>query len=164
MPAERKLRSGRISEMSPEIEDKRAEIAVIGLGNAGLPLAAIIADSGIGVIGVDINEERCHLINSGINPISEEAGLEELIRLHGGKNLVATPRFEDAKLCHTFIVIVPLFVDQSSNPDFRIMEQAVCSLGKILKKGDLVVAETTFPPGTTDGKIRVWLAESSGLN
>jgi len=164
MPAGRKLRSGRISEMSPEKEEKRAEIAVIGLGNAGLPLAAIIADSGLGVIGVDINKERCHLINRGINPIAEEAGLEELIRLHGGKDLVATPRFEDAKLCHTFIVIVPLFVDQSSNPDFRIMEQAVFSLGRILKKGDLVVLETTFPPGTTDGKIRAWLSDSSGLN
>ncbi len=138
-------------------------IAVIGLGNAGLPLAAVIADSGLKVIGVDIDREKCNLINQGSNPIPEEAGLDELVKLHGGKGLIATPNFEDAKGCSTFIVIVPLFVDQSFNPDFTIMKSATRSLGRILKKGDLVVIETTFPPGTTDTKIRSWLEESSGL-
>lgn len=142
---------------------EKARIAVVGLGNAGLPLAAVIADSGIDVIGVDINEERCQLINQGINPIPQEEGLEELIKLHGGKRLVATSRFLDAGLCQNFIVIVPVFVDQSNSPDFSIMEKALRSLGQILKKGDLVVLETTFPPGTTDDKVRRWLCESSGL-
>jgi len=143
--------------------EEKAEIAVIGLGNAGLPLAAVIADCGIKVMGVDINRERCLLINHGKNPIPEETGLDELISLHGGKGLVATANFEDARICKTFIIIVPLFVDQSFNPDFRIMEKALRSLGEILKKDDLVVLETTFPPGTTDGKVRDWLCESSGL-
>lgn len=138
-------------------------IAVIGLGNAGLPLAAVIADSGLRVVGVDINKERCELINQGQNPIPEEAGLGDLLKLHGGKGLIATSNFEEAKGCSAFIVIVPLFVDQSFNPDFAIMESAIRSLGGILKKGDLVVVETTFPPGTTDSKIRSWLEESSGL-
>ena len=140
-----------------------AKIAVIGLGNAGLPLAAVVADSGNKVMGVDINEERCRMINQGENPIPEEAGLEELIKLHGGKRLVATPRFEDARGCQTFIVIVPVFVDASNNPDFSIMQKALHSLGKILKKGDLVVLETTFPPGTTEGMAAGRLCESSGL-
>ena len=80
------------------MSEEKARIAVIGLGNAGLPLAAVIADSGIDVIGVDINEERCRLINHGENPIPEEAGLEELIRLHGGKRLVATSRFRRCRV------------------------------------------------------------------
>lgn len=143
-------------------EDKE-RIAVIGLGNAGLPLAAVAADAGLEVVGVDINEERCRLINQGSNPIPQEPGLEDLLRLHGGKSLVATPRFEDAKGCNAFIMIVPLFVDQGFNPDFGIMRQAALSLGKILKKGDLVVLETTVPPGTTESLIRPWLLESSGL-
>ena len=63
------------------------QVAVIGLGNAGLPLAAVMADSGIKVMGVDINADRCLLINRGRNPIPEEPGLEELIRAHGGKRL-----------------------------------------------------------------------------
>ena len=145
------------------MSEEKARIAVIGLGNAGLPLAAVIADSGIDVIGVDINEERCQLINHGKNPIPEEEGLEELIGLHGGKRLIATSRFIDARDCRNYIVIVPLFVDPSNNPDFTIMEKALQSLGRILKKGDLVVLETTFPPGTTDNKVRRWLCQSSGL-
>ncbi|MCX6681152.1 MAG: nucleotide sugar dehydrogenase [Methanothrix sp.] len=145
------------------MSEECAKIAVIGLGNAGLPLAAVVADSGIMVIGVDINEERCRQINRGENPIPEEAGLEELIKQHGGKRLVATSHFEDARGCRTYIVIVPVFVDASNNPDFSIMEKALRSLGKILKKGDLVVLETTFPPGTTQGLVQNRLCESSGL-
>jgi UDP-N-acetyl-D-mannosaminuronic acid dehydrogenase len=140
-----------------------AEIAVIGLGNAGLPLAAVIADCGIAVMGVDINESRCLAINRGDNPIAEEAGLEELLKRHGGKRLVATPRFQDAAGCRIFIVIVPVFVDASYNPDFAIMKGALDSLGKILKKGDLVVLETTFPPGTTENMAEKLLCQSSGL-
>ena len=67
------------------MQNYSAEIAVIGLGNAGLPLAAVIADSGIAVMGVDINTSRCQAINRGDNPIAEEAGLEELLKRHGGK-------------------------------------------------------------------------------
>ena len=145
------------------MSEECAKIAVIGLGNAGLPLAAVVADSGIVVMGVDINEERCQQINRGENPIPEEAGLEELIKLHGGKRLVATPRFEEARGCQTFIVIVPVFVDGGNNPDFSIMKKALHSLGMILKKGDLVVLETTFPPGTTEGLVQNCLCESSGL-
>ncbi len=98
-----------------------AEIAVIGLGNAGLPLAAVIADCGIAVMGVDINESRCLAINRGDNPIAEEEGLEELLKRHGGRSLQATPRFQDAAGCQTFIVILPVFVYASYNPDFAIM-------------------------------------------
>ncbi len=145
------------------MSEECAKIAVIGLGNAGLPLAAIVADSGIMVMGVDINVERCLMINRGENPIPEECGLAELIKLHGGKRLVATPRFDDARGCQTFIVIVPVFVDAGNNPDFSIMEKALHSLGKILKKGDLVVLETTFPPGTTEGLVQSRLCESSDL-
>jgi UDP-N-acetyl-D-mannosaminuronic acid dehydrogenase len=139
------------------------KIAVVGLGNAGLPLAAVVADSGIDVMGVDINEERCLQINRGENPIPEEAGLKELIERHGGKRLVATSSFEQARDCQVFIVIVPVFVDAGYNPDFSIMKNALSSLGKILKKGDLVVLETTFPPGTTETLAEELLCRSSGL-
>jgi len=145
------------------MQNTGADIAIIGLGNAGLPLAAVVADSGIDVVGVDINEERCNRINRGDNPIPEEVGLEDLITMHGGKRLVATAKFEDAKGCKTFIVIVPVFVDAGYNPDFSIMKSALLSLGKILKKGDLVVLETTFPPGTTEEMAESLLTQSSGL-
>jgi len=138
-------------------------ISVVGLGKAGLPLAAIIADSGFDVTGVDLDEERCRIINAGINPIPEEEGLDDLIRKHGGKKLFATHRYEDAANCEVYIIIVPLYVDEYHNPDFTILESAFRSVGRILKEGDIVVLETTVPPMTTESIVREWLEEESGL-
>lgn len=138
-------------------------IAVIGLGKAGLPIASVIADSGFGVMGVDIDGEKCNLINRGMNPIPDEQGLDELITKHGGKNLIATAEYKDAKDCNFFIVIVPLFIDENHNPDYGILENAFRNIGKILKKGDCVVLETTVPPLTTETSVKGWLEEESGL-
>ncbi len=63
---------------------------------------------------------------------------------------MATSIYSDAKHCNVFIVIVPLFVDSGFDPDFGILENALRSVGGILKPGDLVVLETIVPPGTTD--------------
>lgn len=139
------------------------KIAVIGLGRAGLPLAGLIADNGFKVIGVDVDERRCEDINTGKNPIPEERGLDKLLEDHGGKNLFATMNYEDAEECNVYIVIVPLFTDKNKNPDFRILEDAFRSIGKILKKCDLVVLETSVPPMTTELSVREWLEEESGL-
>ncbi|MEA2045988.1 MAG: nucleotide sugar dehydrogenase [Euryarchaeota archaeon] len=139
-------------------------IAVVGLGKAGLPLSFVIADSGLKVIGVDVDAKKCDMINRGTNPIPEEPGLDELVEKHGGNNLIATPEYEDAAGCDVFIVIVPLFVDDTYNPDFGILESAFRSVGRILKRGDLVVLETTVPPMTTETLARRWLEEESGLD
>ena len=139
------------------------KIAVVGLGRAGLPLASVIADSGFEVIGVDVDAQKCELVNNGLNPIPEEVGLTELLKKHGGKNLRAAARYEDAKDCIVFIVLVPLFVDEDHNPDFRVLESAFRAVGKILKRGDIVVLETTVPPKTTETLIRKWLEDESGL-
>jgi len=140
------------------------KIAVIGLGKAGLPLAGVIAENGFEVTGVDIDSGRCEAINRGENPIPEEAGLAELIKRHGGKGLVATTDYEDASECNVFIVIVPLFIDEFQNPDFGILERAFRGVGRILKKRDLVVLETTVPPTTTETRVRQWLEAESGLS
>ena len=63
------------------------KICIIGLGKAGLPLAAVIADAGIEVLGIDLDSKKVDRINKGVNPIDEEPGLKELIKKHGGKNL-----------------------------------------------------------------------------
>ncbi len=138
-------------------------IAVIGLGKAGLPIASVAADSGFEVTGVDIDEGKCDLINSGVNPIPDEQGLDALIAKHGGKNLIATAKYEDAEECKVFIVIVPLFIDENHAPDFSILEKAFRNVGKVLKNGDCVVLETTVPPRTTETIVKRWLEEESGL-
>ncbi len=138
-------------------------IAVIGLGKAGLPIASVIADSGFVVVGIDIDERKCDLINSGVNPIPDEQGLDELIAKHGGKKLIATAKYGNARGCNFFIVIVPLFIDKNHAPDFSIIETAFRNVGRILTKGDCVVLETTVPPQTTETIVRGWLEEESNL-
>lgn len=139
------------------------KIEVVGLGKAGLPLASVIADSGFEVIGVDIDKRKCEDINEGKNPIPEERGLDELIERYGGKDLIATTKYEDAKDCEVFIIIVPLFTDETKNPDYSILESAFRNVGKMLKRGDLVVLETTVPLMTTEKLARKWLEEESKL-
>jgi len=124
--------------------------AVVGLGRAGLPLAAVMADAGIGVIGYDIDSKRVSAINSGLNPLPEEPGLDELIRTHGGKRLRATSNIADARDASVFVVIVPLLLDEKHRPDYSILKKAFKSVASVLKDGDLVVLETTVPPGTTE--------------
>jgi UDP-N-acetyl-D-mannosaminuronic acid dehydrogenase len=144
-------------------EKTAKEVAVIGLGKAGLPLAAVIADSGFKVTGVDIDKQRCRQINQGENPLHEEPGLDKLIKKHGGKNLIASTEYSDAAQSSLFIVIVPLFLDQNNNPDFSALESAFNAVAKILKHGDTVVLETTVPPLTTETLIRTWLETESHL-
>ncbi|MBN1322801.1 MAG: nucleotide sugar dehydrogenase [Methanotrichaceae archaeon] len=136
----------------------------MGLGNAGLPLSAVIAENGHSVIGVDVDESRCAMINRGENPLPQEIGLDELIRRHGGRNLKATSNYEDARGSELFIVIVPLFVDEGNNPDLSIIEGALRCVGRVISPGSTVVMETTVPPGTTAGPVRGWLEEESGLS
>ena len=142
----------------------RLKISVVGLGKAGLPLAAVIADAGIDVIGVDVDKKRVESINKGINPIKEEPGLSELIKKHGNKRLKATDNaIAAAKESNMHIVIVPLFIDDNKNPDFSIIKKALENIGKGLKKGDIVVLETTVLVGTTETLVKDILEKNSGM-
>jgi len=140
------------------------KVSVIGLGKAGLPLAAVIADAGIDVLGVDLDKEKVDKINKGINPIPEEPGLKELIKKHSGKNFTATSDVKKAaKECSAHIVIVPLFIDDDNKCDFSILKSAFENLSKGLKKNDIVILETTVPPRTTETLVKDVLEKGSGL-
>lgn len=140
------------------------QISVVGLGKAGLPLAAVIADSGVKVLGIDVNQKHVDNINNKINPIPEEIGLQELLEKYVPEKLKATTNFsEGVNETTAYIVIVPLFIDENKKPDFSILKSAFSSVGKILKKNDLVVLETTVPPKTTETLIKKILEENSGM-
>jgi UDP-N-acetyl-D-mannosaminuronic acid dehydrogenase len=134
--------------------------SVIGLGRAGLPLAAVIADSGVEVVGYDIDPDKVKAINSGINPIPEEAGLAEILGRLGGKGLKATSDIADAKDAKVYVVIVPLFLDDDHRPDFSILKSAFKTVASVIKDGDLVVLETTVPPKTTETLLKKVLDKS----
>lgn len=140
------------------------KISVIGLGKAGLPLAAVIADAGINVIGVDLDRQRVNMINKGINPIYEEPQLGELIQKYGGKKLKATTEAVNAaRQSRVHIIIVPLFIRKNKKPDFSLITRACENVGTGLKRKDLVVLETTVPINTTDTLVRMILEKKSKL-
>jgi len=138
------------------------KISVIGLGRAGLPLAAVIADNGYNIVGIDLDRKKCELINSGINPLPEEPGLDDLIRKHGGSSIFASPEYDSASSCNVYIVIVPLLINNGVL-EIKPLESALRRIGKLLKKNDLVVIETTIPPLTTEKYALSLLEEESGL-
>lgn len=140
------------------------KISVIGLGKAGLPLAAVIADAGFDVVGVDIDKDKTELVNKGVNPIKEEPGLSRLIRKHGGKKLkVTNDAVTAAKESDVHIIAVPLFIDKNKKTDFSLIKNALENVAKGLKKKDLVVLETTVPVNTTETLVKDILEKGSGL-
>lgn len=140
------------------------KVSVVGVGKAGLPLASVIAEAGIQVIGVGRNKERIESLNKGVNPIPEEAGLTELMQKNIGKKLSFTAdAVQASRDTQVHIIIVPLFIDDNKQPDFSNIEDATTNIAKGLKKGDLVVLETTVPVGSTTKIIKPILEKLSGF-
>src|SRR3989344_1445283 len=140
------------------------KISVIGLGKAGLPLAAVMADAGLDVLGVDVDKEKTALINKGLNPMKEEPGLSSLIKKYAGNKLKATTdAIAAAKESNVHIVIVPLLIDKNNKPDFQMIQKALENIGEGLKRNDLVVLETTVPVKTTETIVKGILEKNSGL-
>ncbi len=141
----------------------KLKVAVIGLGKAGLPLAAVMAEAGLNVTGIDLDAERVDLINRKQNPIPEEEGLTEILKRQVGNNFKATTDYSDAKECEAYLMIVPLFIDDEKRPDFSILRSATRRIAGIIDDGNLVVLETTLPPGSTNRVIKPIL-DASGKN
>lgn len=126
-------------------------VSVFGLGKMGLPLAAVLADRGTTVIGVDIDPEVVSAVENGESPISNEPGLPELVASYGGRRLSATTDSEAAvSEADIHILLVPTVVDDDHEPILDPVLSAAESIRKGVSPGDLVVLESTVPPGTTD--------------
>ncbi|HUP85921.1 MAG TPA: nucleotide sugar dehydrogenase [Acidimicrobiales bacterium] len=141
------------------------KIAVVALGKIGLPLAVQFADRGHDVVGADVNEVVVELVNRGEEPFPGEEHLaQKLAAVVAGGRLVATSDTAAAvSQCEAVVVVVPLFVDSESTPDFGWMDAATRDIGKGLRPGTLVSFETTLPVGTTRNRWKPMLEEVSGL-
>jgi UDP-N-acetyl-D-galactosamine dehydrogenase len=134
------------------------KIAVIGLGYVGLPVAAAFARSGSQVIGFDIDRGRVDELRAGEDR-TREVGLEDL----KNPNLKATSDPADMATADFYIVTVPTPIDHANRPDLRPMLSASRTVGKVLKKGDIVVYESTVYPGAIEEDCVPVLQEHSGL-
>lgn len=133
-----------------------SKVSVIGLGYIGLPTAAILASCKIKVIGIDINQSTVDTINQGKIHLVEP-DLDIIVHAtvtEGYLRASATPEPADV-----FIIAVPTPFKENKQPDLSYIEKAIHAIAPVLKKGDLVILESTSPVGTTE-QIAQWLAQT----
>lgn len=143
------------------------KLAIIGLGYVGLPLARLFATK-FPVIGFDINQKRIDELNSGSDStleISKE--LLENVLISDPKSdkngLYCSTNTEDLKQCTYFIITVPTPVDKNNRPDLTPLYKSSETVGRVLKKGDIVIYESTVYPGLTEEECVPVLEKISGL-
>lgn len=148
-----------------ELSISNAKIAIIGLGYVGLPLAVAFAKK-YQVIGFDINQQRVDALRSGIDH-TLEISTEELkaVSITSAKSigLFCSNQLEDIAHCTIYIVTVPTPTDKNNRPDLTPLYKASETVGKVLKKGDTVIYESTVYPGVTEEECIPVLEKVSGL-
>ena len=133
-------------------------IAVIGLGYVGLPLAAEFGKKRP-VVGYDINTRRVDELNAGIDRTDELTEKE----LKEGTNLTFTTKLSGIRDCQIYIVTVPTPIDDHKKPDLTPLEKSSAAIGSVLKEGDIVIYESTVFPGCTEDICVPILEKESGL-
>lgn len=140
------------------IKIAETRLAVIGLGYVGLPLAVEFGKK-MDVLGFDINQHRVDELKSGRDGTLEvsEAELAEAARLSYSSNV------DDLISANVYIVTVPTPIDKNKNPDLTPLISASRMLGKVVRKGDVVIYESTVYPGATEEDCIPLIEEVSGL-
>ena len=143
--------------MYQDLIDKKKKLAVIGLGYVGLPIALEFAKK-LSVIGFDINDDRIKLMRQDIDPsheLDKEAFEDCNIEFTSDLDVLQTAAF--------YIVAVPTPVDEHNVPDLRPVKKASETMGKVIKRGDYVVFESTVYPGCTEDDCLPIIEKLSGL-
>ncbi len=140
-----------------DLVKKEKTLAVIGLGYVGLPIALEFAKK-IKVIGFDINSERIELMKKGIDPSNELQTSD-----FQSCDIEFTNNLDVLRKAHFFIVAVPTPVDDHNVPDLIPIQKASETIGKVIKKGDYVVYESTVYPGCTEEDCLPIIEKTSGL-
>jgi len=136
------------------------KIGIIGLGYVGLPLAIEFSKK-YETIGFDLNQKRIEELNKGVDS-TNEANLEEL-KVQLLNKLTLVDKLADIKTCNIYIITVPTPITKFKTPDLSFLLSASNSIGSILKKGDIVIYESTVYPGCTEEDCIPVLEKSSGL-
>ena len=150
------------AELLKKIENKELTVGVVGLGYVGLPLAVEKAKAGFKTIGFDVQEEKVNLVNEGHNYIGDVVD-SDLKRLVEKKMLMATTDFSFVKDVDFIAICVPTPLDAHQQPDISYVKSSTEAISKYLRKGTMVVLESTTYPGTTEELIKPILEEGSGL-
>ncbi len=144
------------------IQEKSIIVGVVGLGYVGLPLAVEKAKAGFKTIGFDVQAEKVEMVNAGHNYIGDvvDSDLKELVE---EKMLSATTDFAQIAQADFVAICVPTPLDEHQEPDIRFVRDSAMQVAKYLKKGSMVVLESTTYPGTTEELLKPLLENGSGL-
>ncbi|MEY7850822.1 nucleotide sugar dehydrogenase [Natrarchaeobius sp. A-rgal3] len=143
----------------------RVPVAVYGLGKMGLPLAGVYAETTGNVIGVDVDPSVVETVNAGQSHVVGESGLDDLVaeQVENGRLEATTDGPAAAERARIHVVIVPTLLTDDREPDLSTVESVADDIASGLAPGDLVVAESTLPPGACRDVLRPHLSAESGL-
>ena len=145
-----------------KIEKRDIVVGVVGLGYVGLPLAVEKAKAGFKTIGFDIQDQKVDMVNSGVNYIGDVVN-EDLKEIVDKGLLSATNDFSFIKDVDFVAICVPTPLDVHQQPDISYVRSSTEAIAKYMKKGTMVVLESTTYPGTTEELIKPILEEGSGM-
>lgn len=150
------------NELLKKIENREIVVGVVGLGYVGLPLAVEKAAAGFKTIGFDVQKEKVDMVNAGHNYIGDvvDAQLADLVKKG---MLTATTDFSFVKDVDFIAICVPTPLDAHQQPDISYVRSSTEAVSHYLKRGSMVVLESTTYPGTTEELIRPILEKNSGL-
>jgi UDP-N-acetyl-D-mannosaminuronic acid dehydrogenase len=156
--------SAALQRLQSRLETSTARVGVVGLGYVGLPVACLIAATGLDVTGVDTRQERVRDIGLGRSPIGgAEPGLADLLAEVAARGtLRATDDHTRLSGADVVVVCVETPVTANHQPDLEALRAACRSLGPVLAEGALVIVESTVAPGTIDRIVCPLLEETSG--
>ena len=145
-----------------KIEQRDIVVGVVGLGYVGLPLAVEKAKSGFKTIGFDVQDQKVEMVNAGHNYIGDVVD-DDLAEIVKQGMLSATNDFSFIKEVDFVAICVPTPLDKHQQPDISYVKASTEAISRYMKKGTMVVLESTTYPGTTEELVRPILEEGSGL-
>jgi len=150
-----------LNKLKKKISDKSAKIGIIGLGYVGLPLAVVFAKKGFRVYGMDIDEKRVKRLMRGESYILDVSA-SEIAKVEKAKKFIVTTDFSKIKELDAIIICVPTPLYKTREPDVSYIVSAVENIKRYMKRGQIVVLESTTYPGTTE-EVMLPVLESGGL-
>lgn len=153
---------GLKNELLEKIKNKTIKVGVVGLGYVGLPLAVEKAKAGFKTTGFDVQAQKVDMVNKGQNYIGDVVN-EDLAEIVKSGMLKATSDFSFIKEVDFIAICVPTPLDIHQQPDISYVRDSAVAVSKYLKKGTMVVLESTTYPGTTEELLKPILEEGSGL-
>ncbi|WP_045221330.1 nucleotide sugar dehydrogenase [Desulfonatronum thioautotrophicum] len=136
------------TELLQKIEDRTATVGIIGMGYVGLPLAVVLAEAGLTVVGIDLDEDKAQAINQGESYI-EDVPAKTVRSLVDAGRLSATTDFSVLQNCDAVSICVPTPLRKTGDPDISYILDATQKIAAHLHPGMLIILESTTYPGTT---------------